>query len=40
MERATAKIATDEQLLERARRAMAIGLGLLEDQKNNALAAE
>ena len=33
--RAREKIATDDALLERVRRAMSIGLGLLEDQKNN-----
>lgn len=35
LDQAQAKIAADSQLLERARKAMAIGLGLLEDQKNN-----
>ena len=34
---AVRKINEDSEILERARRAMAIGLGLLEDQKNNAV---
>ncbi|MBX3252123.1 MAG: hypothetical protein KF901_33420 [Myxococcales bacterium] len=34
-ERLRDKVATDDALLERVRRAMSIGLGLLEDQKNN-----
>lgn len=36
---AKAKLAEDEALLERVRKAMAIGLGLLEEQKNNTLEA-
>lgn len=34
------KIRADQEILERARRAMAIGLGLLEDQRNNALSED
>jgi hypothetical protein len=34
---AVQKIATDEALLERVRRAMAIGLALLEEQRNNVI---
>jgi hypothetical protein len=37
LEKAHAKIGEDEQLLERARRAVTIGLSLLEDQKGNVL---
>jgi hypothetical protein len=40
LDRAHRKIEGDEELLQRARRAMTIGLGLLEDQKNNALENE
>jgi hypothetical protein len=37
---AEGKIRGDEELLQRARRAFAIGLSLLEDQKNGAPAGE
>ena len=37
IERAHEKIRHDEQLLERARKAMAIGMSLLEDQQQNQL---
>ncbi|NCQ60509.1 MAG: hypothetical protein GW913_07560, partial [Myxococcales bacterium] len=37
-DRTQAKLDSDEALLERARRAMTIGLGLLEDQRQNAVA--
>lgn len=39
LEKAKAKIADDDALLERTRRAMSIGLSLLEDQKKNTFEA-
>jgi chromosome segregation ATPase len=35
LERAKAKLARDEEILDRVRKAMAIGLGLLEEQKQS-----